>query len=327
MNRKPRILVVGSFVMDLIVRADRFVQPGETILGTGFSTASGGKGANQAMQAALLGAQVSMVGCVGKDDFGRQMLASLRGAGVDVSHVTVTDRVSSAVGNVQIACQGGETQNRIVVFPGANMAITPEDVAFLKDGVQDFDLVMLQLEIPMEINALVASYAHAKGVPVMLNPAPSAPLEDSLLRCLTYFSPNEHEAADYVGFPLRDETDVRRAVRALAARGVQHTLITRGENGSALSDQGNVTLCPCVPCEHVADPTAAGDSYVGAFCFGVAAGLTLGQAMTLASHTASITVSRMGAQPSLPTLDMVLELMRRTGTDTAPLTDLMKGWH
>ena len=131
MNNRPRILVVGSFVMDLIVSANRFPQKGETVLGCGYQTAPGGKGANQAVQAARLGADVTMVGKVGDDAFGKELLASARQAGVDVSHVIVSGENHSAIGNVQLEVGNGQTANRIIVVPGANMAITPADVAFL----------------------------------------------------------------------------------------------------------------------------------------------------------------------------------------------------
>jgi len=302
---KTKILVVGSLVMDLIVTAPRFVQAGETILGTDYRVASGGKGANQAVQAARMGAQVTMVGKVGADDFGRQMVESLRASGVDVSRIAVTGETASAVGNVQICAHEQGTQNRIVVVPGANMAITPGDVAFLQQEIDRYDMVLLQLEIPMEINEQVARYAKAKGVPVMLNPAPSARLSPQLLSGLTYLSPNEHEAADLVGFAVTDEQSAARAVRELLKTGVANVLITRGSNGVTFGNANGVCESPSVRCERVADPTAAGDSFIGAFAVAVCEGLAVEDALAMANHAASLTVSRMGAQPSLPNRDEV----------------------
>ena len=155
--RKPRILVVGSLVMDLIVSTSRFPAKGETVIGLDYTTATGGKGANQAVQAARLGAEVTMVGCVGDDDFGRALVQSARNAGVDVSHIRVTKDACSAIGNVQIERAETGTNNRIIVVPGANQCIRPEDVAFLKEGIAGYDMVILQFEIPMAINELVAS--------------------------------------------------------------------------------------------------------------------------------------------------------------------------
>lgn len=320
MNRKPRILVVGSFVMDLIVSTERFPQSGETVLGCGYQTAPGGKGANQAVQAARLGAQVTMVGKVGDDAFGRELLNSARQAGIDVSHVIVAKDTYSAIGNVQLEVGNNQTANRIIVVPGANMAITPEDVAFLKEGIATFDLVVLQLEIPMEINLLVASYAHAKGVPVMLNSAPAASLPPDLLQLITYLSPNEHEAALITGLPVETDEQVVDALHALRKLGVANVLITLGSRGVAYLDSADsLTISPALKNLPVKDPTAAGDSFVGAFSTAICLGLPMEQVLCFANHTAALTVCRMGAQPSLPTIHEVLDLMTEHGQRTAGL--------
>ena len=320
MNRKPRILVIGSFVMDLIVSTERFPQSGETVLGCGYQTAPGGKGANQAVQAARLGAQVTMVGKVGDDAFGRELLNSARQAGIDVSHVIVAGDTYSAIGNVQLEVGNNQTANRIIVVPGANMAITPEDVAFLKEDIATFDLVVLQLEIPMEINLLVASYAHAKGVPVMLNSAPAASLPPDLLQLITYLSPNEHEAALITGLPVETDEQVVDALHALRKLGVSNVLITLGSRGVAYLDSADsLTISPALKNLPVKDPTAAGDSFVGAFSTAICLGLPMEQVLCFANHTAALTVCRMGAQPSLPTIHEVLALMTEHGQRTAEL--------
>lgn len=317
MERKPKILVVGSFVMDLIVSTEKFPNAGETVLGKSFRTAPGGKGANQAVQAARLGADVTMVGKVGDDDFGKSLIGSAREAGIHTEHVAVSPEASSSVGNVQLEVRGGETRNRIIVVPGANMSITPKDVAFLKDTIGEYDMAVLQLEIPMEINELVARYAHDQGVPVMLNSAPSAPLSEELLKCLTYISPNEHEAADLTGVPIRKDgktvnrEDVKAAVNALLEKGVKNVVITLGNAGAVVANRDEFVYEPCIDVVEVKDPTAAGDSFVGAFTTAVCAGLSHRDALHFANYTATLTVSRMGAQPSLPKLAEVLELMKR----------------
>lgn len=323
MDRKPKILVVGSLVMDLIVSTERFPGSGETVLGIDYRTASGGKGANQAVQAARLGAQVTMIGRVGEDDFGRQMTQSVAGAGVDVTRILKTPGVSSAIGNVQLEVREGKTANRIIVVSGANMKITPEDVAHLEEEIVCYDMVILQHEIPMEINELVAAYAHAKGVPVMLNTAPSAPVSAAHLSHIAYVSPNEHEAADLTGIAVVDEPSARRAVQALLQKGVQNVIITRGSEGAVLGNAQTFISSPCVRCDEVKDPTAAGDSFVGAFCTAVCLGASHEEALRFANCTAHITVSRMGAQPSLPALDEVVRLMRDKGFDTARYEKLL----
>ena len=177
MLKKPKILVVGSFMMDLIASTRRAPNSGETVIGLKFTTAPGGKGANQAVQCARLGADVTMVGKVGKDDFGKRLIDSAAESGVRVEHILVTENAPSAIGNVQVQSNENGTENRIIVVSGANMELVPEDVAFLENTVSDYDMVIMQHEIPVEVNRAVAKYAKAAGVPVMLNPAPeSAPV-------------------------------------------------------------------------------------------------------------------------------------------------------
>lgn len=325
MMNRPKILVVGSFVKDLIVSAGRFPEAGETVLGQDFRTASGGKGANQAIQAARLGAQVTMVGKVGNDAFGREMIASCAESGIDCSHIMVDKEVPSSVGNVQLQVgQGGKAQNRIIVVPGANMAIRKEEIGFLETEIGNYDMVLLQLEIPMEINELVAEYAYRKNVPVMLNSAPSAEISSGLLSKLAYISPNEYEAADLTGIEIRrkgkevDAGDVQAVVQKLLGEGVRNVLITLGSAGAAFGNAAEFYLCPTVDGISAVDPTGAGDSFVGAFSTFVSMGISHEKAVCIANYVGALTVSRMGAQPSLPTFDQVFALVRERG-DTALL--------
>lgn len=315
MKKTPKLLVVGSLVMDLIVTTPRFPAAGETVLGTDFQTAPGGKGANQAVQIGKLGAQVSMVGKVGVDDFGSAMIASLSHAGVDTTRVLCTDATGSAIGNVQVEISEGGNQNRIIVVSGANMLIMPEDIAFLEHAIAGYDMVLLQHEIPMAINELVAQYAHQTRVPVMLNTAPYAPLSDEYLAKLSFISPNEHEAGHLSGVQVTDQASAWQAAEVLLKKGVGAVLITLGRQGAIYLDRGQRLYSPAVPGTIAVDPTAAGDSFVGAFCTAVCAGASMSEAMRFANHTASLTVSRMGAQPSLPTMGDVLALMHDKRVD------------
>ena len=311
MHRKPKILVVGSFVMDVIATTERVPASGQTVYGKSFHMAPGGKGANQALQCARLGADVTMMGCVGDDLFGQRLLETPRESGVDVSHVVVRPGISSGVGHVTLEVTDHTAQNRIVVIRGANAALTLEDVAWIQKEIHTYDMVLLQLEIPLEVNRAVAGWAHAAGVPVMLNPAPATDLDEQLLRFVTYIIPNEQEASVETGLPLRAEGgELRREdLEAIAAKlcsyGVANVIITLGGHGSAVVKPDGIQYIPIVRMPHVADPTAAGDSYVGALAVGLTSGLPLEDAMVFASHTAAITVSRMGAMPSLPTLEEV----------------------
>lgn len=310
--KKPKLLVVGSLVMDMTVSTGRFPNSGETVLGLDYQSAPGGKGANQAVQAARLGADVTMVGKVGKDAFGDALLQSLRDAGVDVRHVLRSATRPSAVGNIQLEIGEGLAANRIIVVPGANMDIMPQDVAFLQDEIAQFDLVLLQLEIPMEINVLVAQYAAAKGVPVMLNCAPFAPMPPELLRCVTYLSPNEHEAQQLTGIEPCDAAALERCIAAIRAMGVANVLVTLGARGVAYDGGSGLMNSPAVKGLDVKDTTAAGDSFIGAFSVAIASGMPVGEALAFANHTAAITVCRMGAQPSLPTLTEVETLLQHS---------------
>ena len=314
MLKKPNILVVGSFMMDLIASTKRAPNSGETVIGLKFQTAPGGKGVNQAVQCARLGAHVTMVGQVGDDAFGKIMTDTAAAAGVDVSHVSVDPQESSGVGHITLEVTEHGAQNRITVCPGANFTITVDDVAWLREEIGRFDLVMMQFELPMEVIEAVAQWAHDAGVPVMINPAPAAPMSDRLLACATYLSPNEHEAAILAGHSIDvsngiNMEDVAVVSQAFQARGVENLIITMGENGSIAAGKNGIHHTHCVKMEHVADPTAAGDSFVAAFCTGLTAGLPQGEALAFASHTAAITVSRMGAMPSLPTVEEVQQLL------------------
>ena len=332
MHRKPRILVVGSFVMDVIATTEKVPRSAQTVYGKSFHMAPGGKGANQALQCARLGAQVTMMGCVGDDLFGEKLIEPLKSAGVDVSHVLVRPGVSSGVGHVTLEVTEHSAQNRIIVIPGANRTLTVDEVAWIQDEIGTYDMVLLQLEVPLEVNRTVARWAKEAGVSVMLNPAPATHLDDELLRYVTYLTPNEQEASMETGLPLASDengpcrADLQKIAAALWDKGVEHVIITLGGSGSAVVQGSSIRYIPCVHMDHVADPTAAGDSFVGALSVGLTAGLSQEEAMAFASHTAAITVSRMGAMPSLPTLAEVLELVKERdyrGFDPAAL-DILK---
>lgn len=317
MDKKPKILVVGSFVMDLIVSTGRVPDAGETVIdGLSFNTAPGGKGANQAVQAARLGAQVKLAGKVGMDMFGDMLLKSAEEAGVDTSLVLREESVSSGVGNIILEVKPGKpVENRIIVVPGANMKLGVKDVEFVSGLVSQYDMVLLELEIPMEVNEAVTEYAFNKSIPVMLNPAPAAQLSDNLLSKLTFISPNEHEACQLTGVKIKkdggtvDLDTVEQAAGVLLDRGVKNVIVTLGDCGAAFMSKRKFIYRPCVEGIEAVDPTAAGDSFTGAFCTGICMGMSEEEALDFAGYTAAITVSRMGAQPSLPYLYEVRKLI------------------
>lgn len=328
MHRKPRILVVGSFVMDVIATTERIPNSAQTVYGKEFHMVPGGKGANQAVQCARLGADVTMMGCVGDDLFGITLREPPYEAGINLDHVVVRQGMTSGVGHVTLEVTEHSAQNRIIVIPGANQTLTVEEVAWIRDEIHTYDVVLLQLEVPLAVNRAVAHWAKEAGVPVVLNPAPATDLDDELLSLVTYLIPNEQEAAVETGLPLRMEgtsirqDDLNAIASALWKRGVENVVITLGSNGSAVVRADGIQYIPCVKMEHVEDPTAAGDSFVGALSVGLTIGLSQEQALAFASHTAAITVSRMGAMPSLPKLDEVISLIcerNYTGFDLSAL--------
>lgn len=309
---KPKILVVGSFVMDNIYTMPKFPVLGQTVLGTGFSTAPGGKGANQAVQCARLGAEVTMLGKLGCDATGDRMIEVMKENNIDVSLVTRTPDHPSAVANIQIEQNDEGSNNRIVVISGANMEIKDEDIACLKDTIKDYDMVIMQFEIPIDIDEKVAQMAHAAGVPVMVNPAPSAPISDVLIANTDILSPNETECADITGVTIRKDgkkpnlDDIKKATKVLFDKGCKSVLITLGNAGAAYCTcDGNIIHAPAVEGVVAVDPTAAGDSFIGAFCTYTAGGMPIEDALKKANYTAACTVTRMGAMPSLPTLQQV----------------------
>ena len=331
MDHKPNILIVGSFVMDHFATTRVFPREGETVLGVSSKKAPGGKGANQAVQAARLGANVTMVGKLGRDSNAETMIETCRAAGIHTEHFLFDDAADTGCSFIILEQKpDGSTANRILVIPGANMTIRPDEIAFLKDSIGQYDFVILQLEIPMEINEIVCRYAAGAGVPVMLNPAPSDVLSEEILHRLAYISPNEHEAQNMTGIPIPVQPDDRMLIKAresaehLRAQGAKNVIITLGENGAVNLSEKDFRYSPCVPDTHAIDPTAAGDSFVASFCCGICVGLDAEDALCFANHAASLTVSRLGAMPSLPTLDEVIDHLKSHGKSFSRL-DTLRG--
>lgn len=330
MMNKPKILVVGSFVMDQIGVTAIVPREGQTVIGKAFHKAPGGKGANQAVQAARLGVDVTMIGKLGCDANGEELLRVCQEAGINVSHV-LHDEVGASGCAIIILEEkpDGTTQNRIMVIPGTNMAIKQEELAYLEKEICDYDMVILQNEIPMEINVCVARYANNSGVPVMLNSAPFAVLPEELYQCLTYISPNETEIEDMTGVHIPhegrtvDRKAVRKAAEILRGKGVKNVLVTLGSAGALLINDEGEYYSPCADAVKVKDPTAAGDSFVAAFCTGVCCGWDCETVLAFANHTAAITVSNMGAMPSLPKLEQVVEGMKERNVRIPQITTLI----
>lgn len=292
-----RILVIGSLNMDYTVRSERMPLLGETLNGNGFSISAGGKGANQAAAAAKLGSQVRMLGAVGNDISGDALLRALEQCGVDCSFVMKTD---CPTGAAMIVVVNGD--NFILIDHGANYAVTPKQLQ-KEDWAALFrwaDIVVLQLEIPLETVRAAAKAAKEAGVLVVLNPAPINPaLDGDVLQYVDFLVPNEHEAALLLGYEIRDEAVAEKAAGELYERWGCRVIITLGERGSVYFDGTDAVRQKAVPAQ-VTDTTAAGDSFIGGLCAAMAGGQSVREALSFAAAVASCAIEKRGAIPSLP---------------------------
>jgi ribokinase len=294
-----KILVIGSLNTDLVVRASRFPSPGETILGENLVTIPGGKGANQAVAAARLGAQVAMIGRVGTDAFGSTLINNLKQNKVDADRVIKDGSSATGTAVIVVDSQG---QNSIILSPGANAKVTPSDIG--RGTFSGCSLLLLQLEIPIETVIHSANLAREKGLRVLLNPAPAHNLPDDLLRTADYILPNETELGLLTGKPVNDLAAVGAAGRSLLARGAKNIIVTLGAQGALILNKDATKLIPSFKV-NVVDTTAAGDAFIGGLAVGLLNGESLEDAVQYACACGALAVTKFGAQPSLPTAEDV----------------------
>lgn len=290
------ILVVGSFMTDLVIQSTRFVKEGETIIGSSFHQFSGGKGANQAVAAARLGLTVEMIGEIGDDAFGREHLVSLDHHGINHNNVIVNKEVPTGVGNPQIDASG---KNRIVVIPGANLEIEPNDIDNFKASIANSDIVILQLEIPLSTVYRTIELAHKYKKIIILNPAPAQKIDVKYAPLIDYIIPNEHESEVLAGVPTKTKKEVETGANNLTNHGYKNVIVTLGDKGAYFTNGEYKRYASAY--EAIAkDTTAAGDSFIGAFAYGIANNWNIHKTMQFACACASLTVTKLGAQPSLP---------------------------
>lgn len=297
----PTIIVVGSLNMDLVVRAPRHPQPGETLIGSDFQTFPGGKGANQAVAAARLGARVRMIGRVGVDAFGEALLTAAQNDGVDTTFVQHDPVHPTGVALITLDAHG---QNTIVVAPGANMQVSEADVERAESVFAGADALLMPLECPLEAVMAATRLARKYGVKIILNPAPARLLPAELLAQLDYLAPNQPELQTLAG----GETDVAAAIAKLRQQGVKSVVVTLGEHGALLASDDQPVQLPAfqVP---VVDTVAAGDAFVAAFCVALAEGKPPLEAARWGNAAGALAVTRAGAQPSLPSRVEVMRLL------------------
>ena len=290
------ILVIGSINMDMVINTPVLPKLGETLMGSGFMTSGGGKGANQATAIAKINGKCNMIGAVGCDEFGKVLCDNLESYGVDTYGISRLD-CNTGVAVITV-CNG---DNHIIVDMGANGKVTPEIIDKNIHLIEQADIVVMQLEIPMETVVYAAKRAGEYGAKVLLNPAPAAKLPEELLSNVDILIPNEHEAEIITG-----TADMRDAIEILKSCGVGQVIITLGSEGSMYTSGDEVKTCPAFKTQAV-DTTAAGDTFIGAYCAAVCDGKDTDYAVKFASLASSITVARRGAAMSIPTMDEILE--------------------
>ncbi|MGM9534680.1 MAG: ribokinase [Intestinibacter sp.] len=288
-----KLAVVGSINTDMTVTAERIPLKGETLLGDSISYIPGGKGANQAVAMAKLGAEVEMFGCIGDDSNGQKMIENMKNVGIKTEHIKVLEGIPTGIAMITV----GENDNTIIVVPGANGKVDKDYVDGIKDVLQTYDMVVLQHEIPLDTVHYIVEFCAEKNIPVVLNPAPAAKVPMEIIEKVTYLTPNEHEAVLIFGDEMTTEELLKKYPEKL--------LITQGSRGvSTCLKSGEILTVPARPAK-VVDTTGAGDTLNGAFSVQIAGGANIKDALTFANTAASLSTEKFGAQSGMPTVGEV----------------------
>ncbi|MFD0958683.1 ribokinase [Paenibacillus chungangensis] len=304
MSSTPKVTVIGSLNMDLVVSMPRMPKQGETLTGDAIHYIPGGKGANQAVGCARLGADVTMIGAVGSDRFGEHILQDMRRFGVSVEALAVLEDKPTGTASIFHTSE----DNSIVIVPGANGAVTPEMIDAHASAIVSADIVLLQLEIPLDAVERALQIARSGGVRTVLNPAPAVHLPQEVLSLCDYVTPNEHEFELLSSLALGEsEALIEEGIRSWEERYGNKLLMTRGKHGVSYLDDNRLQTASA-PIVEAVDTTGAGDCFNAAFCYGLASGWELKQAVPFAVKAASLSVTRFGAQAGMPTLQEVESL-------------------
>lgn len=294
---EPWICVVGASNIDLLTKVPRLPKLGETLIGHFFHLGCGGKGANQAVMARNLGAKVTMITKLGKDMFGEYTFKNYQAQGIDTSFVLWDAERFSGVAPIFVDDEG---RNMIVIVPGANFGLTPDDVRAAREVLASADVVVCQLEVPVEVTAEALRLAKQEGKAItVFNPAPGRPLPDELVRFSDVIAPNETEAEAITGLPIRTLRDAEAAARRLMDAGAGAAVITLGERGAMVADRDGIAHAPAISVKAV-DSTGAGDAFIGTLAYFLARGESLRRAVRLSNAAAALSVTKVGTQVSFP---------------------------
>lgn len=291
-----KIIVIGSSNVDMVVRTSHLPAPGETILGGEFFMNQGGKGANQAVAIKRLGGNLIFMAKLGNDVLGRQSVGYFKKEGIDTRYIALDEDSASGVALISV---DDHAENSIVVASGANMLLNEQDVDKMLEEMCEGDILLMQLEIPLQTVEYAARKAFGKGVKVVLNPAPARSLPKELFRHLYMVTPSRIEAEMLTGIKIANDADVEKVAEEICAMGVKNVIITLGSKGCLIREEGVSYRIDAFKVEPI-DTTAAGDTFNGALCVGLSEGMDLKQAAVMASKASSIAVTRMGAQSSIP---------------------------
>lgn len=291
-----KLVVVGSCNTDMVIKADRLPVPGETILGGTFFMNPGGKGANQAVAAARMGGLVTLISKTGNDVFGKQSVMLYKSENINTDFIFSDPNQPSGVALITVDSNG---ENCIVVASGANASLSPADINKAKAEIESGDLVLMQLEIPLETVEYVAEMASQKGIKVILNPAPARALSEQLLKNLYIIIPNKTEAEILSGIKVTDVESASRAADIISKKGVDIVVITLGSQGALIKEHDSYHFVEAFKVNTI-DTTAAGDAFCGSLCVGLSEGKSILESVQMAARTAALTVTRMGAQGSIP---------------------------
>ena len=294
--QSKKIVVVGSCNTDMVIKADRLPIPGETILGGTFLMNPGGKGANQAVAASRMGGTVTLISKTGNDVFGKQSVMLYNAENIKTNYIFSDSLHPSGVALITVDSSG---ENCIVVASGANAYLTPADIDKTGNEIETSDLVLMQLEIPIETVEYVAEMANKKGIKVILNPAPARALSNNLLKNLYIIVPNKSEAEILSGIKVTDIESAKQAANIISAKGVDIVVITLGSQGALIKEYDEYHFVEAYKVDTI-DTTAAGDTFCGSVCVGLSEGRSVLDSVQLAAKAAALTVTRMGAQGSIP---------------------------